>query len=101
MPPPEPRSSTVSPGFNWASAVGLPQPREALSALSGSWPASDSSYKLEVIGSQEEAAEPVQQDVVEQQSDGIPSPDETRRATFPYFSFTSSLISTDPPICKQ
>ena len=29
MPPPEPRSSTVSPGFSSASAVGLPQPSEA------------------------------------------------------------------------
>jgi hypothetical protein len=28
MPPPEPRSSTVSPGLSSASAVGLPQPRE-------------------------------------------------------------------------
>src|SRR2546426_562175 len=27
MPPPEPRSSTVSPGLRSASAVGLPQPR--------------------------------------------------------------------------
>ena len=29
IPPPEPRSSTVSPAFNCASAVGLPQPNEA------------------------------------------------------------------------
>ena len=29
MPPPEPRSSTTSPGFSSASAVGLPQPSEA------------------------------------------------------------------------
>src|SRR6266700_2292093 len=29
MPPPEPRSSTVSPGLSSASAVGLPQPRDA------------------------------------------------------------------------
>ena len=35
MPPPEPRSSTVSPGSSSASAVGLPQPSEASSACSG------------------------------------------------------------------
>ena len=29
MPPPDPRSSTVSPGFNSARAVGLPQPSDA------------------------------------------------------------------------
>src|ERR1043166_5050394 len=28
MPPPEPRSSTVSPGMSLASAVGFPQPSE-------------------------------------------------------------------------
>ena len=32
MPPPEPRSSTVSPGFSSASAVGLPQPSDAATA---------------------------------------------------------------------
>src|ERR1700756_2143373 len=36
MPPPEPRSSTVSPGCNWATATGLPQPRLARTAPSGS-----------------------------------------------------------------
>ena len=35
MPPPEPRSSTVSPAFSSASAVGLPQPSEARKASSG------------------------------------------------------------------
>ena len=35
MPPPEPRSSTISPGFSSASAVGLPQPSEASSASAG------------------------------------------------------------------
>ena len=36
MPPPEPRSSTVSPGSSAASAVGLPQPRDAATASAGS-----------------------------------------------------------------
>src|SRR5438876_1154304 len=36
MPPPEPRSSTTSPGLSWASAVGLPQPSEAATASAGS-----------------------------------------------------------------
>ncbi len=35
MPPPDPRSSTVSPGFKVASAVGLPQPSDATTACSG------------------------------------------------------------------
>ena len=36
MPPPEPRSSTTSPARSSASAVGLPQPREAATASAGS-----------------------------------------------------------------
>ena len=36
IPPPEPRSSTVSPGASSASAVGLPQPSEAATASTGS-----------------------------------------------------------------
>ena len=35
MPPPEPRSRTISPGFSLAKAVGLPQPRDASTASSG------------------------------------------------------------------
>ena len=36
IPPPEPRSSTVSPALSSATAVGLPQPSEAIVAVSGS-----------------------------------------------------------------
>ena len=36
MPPPEPRSSTVSPSCISATATGFPQPRLAATALSGS-----------------------------------------------------------------
>ena len=36
IPPPEPRSSTVSPGASSASAVGLPHPSEAATASTGS-----------------------------------------------------------------
>ena len=36
MPPPEPRSSTVSPSWRSATAVGLPQPRLAVVAAPGS-----------------------------------------------------------------
>ena len=35
MPPPEPRSRTVSPSRSSATATGLPQPRDARSAASG------------------------------------------------------------------
>jgi len=38
IPPPEPRSSTVSPSCSSATAVGLPQPSEASVAASGSSP---------------------------------------------------------------
>ena len=40
MPPPEPRSSTVSPGRRSATATGLPQPRLARTAASGRLPVS-------------------------------------------------------------
>ncbi len=36
MPPPEPRSSTVSPGSSDGQRVGLPQPSEASIASAGS-----------------------------------------------------------------
>jgi hypothetical protein len=36
IPPPEPRSSTISPSRSSATAVGLPQPSEASAAASGS-----------------------------------------------------------------
>ncbi len=35
MPPPEPRSNTLSPSRSSATAVGLPQPREAATASAG------------------------------------------------------------------
>ena len=44
MPPPEPRSSTVSPGRRSATAVGLPHPRLARTAASGSSSAASASY---------------------------------------------------------
>src|SRR5258708_28499990 len=93
MPPPEPRSRTVSPDFSSASAVGLPHPNDAFSACSGTWLACVSSYMPELIGSQEAAAEPSQQLVWLQQSAGSPVPSSTRRAAVPYFSFTKSRIS--------
>ncbi len=44
MPPPEPRSSTVSPSRNSATAVGLPQPSDASVAACGSSPRCSASY---------------------------------------------------------
>ena len=35
MPPPEPRSRTVSPALRSATAVGLPQPSDAMHGLVG------------------------------------------------------------------
>jgi hypothetical protein len=51
IPPPEPRSSTTSPGFNLANAAGLPQPSKASRASSGICLAWAASYRSEVIGS--------------------------------------------------
>src|SRR6266540_3190134 len=86
MPPPEPRSSTVSPGFNSASAVGLPQPSEACNAVAGTSPASATSYRFEVIGSQQSSALRLPQQP-------LPSPERTRCAACPYFSRTTSFTS--------
>src|SRR5512135_3314405 len=82
IPPPEPRSSTVSPGFNLASAVGLPQPNEARSAVSGMLAPSSALYKSDVMGSQPALAvePPPQQDAL---------PDRAWAAACPYFSFTT------------
>src|SRR5438270_1101314 len=84
MPPPDPRSSTVSPGFNSASAVGLPQPNEAFTAASGSADFCESSYKSRVIGSIS-----VPQQVGAQQDPA--SREATRRAASPYLILTVSL----------
>jgi Cd2+/Zn2+-exporting ATPase/Cu+-exporting ATPase len=51
IPLPEPRSRTVSPGCRSISAVGLPQPREARTASSGSPAVCSASYRLSVTGS--------------------------------------------------
>src|SRR2546428_9414672 len=51
MPPPEPRSRTVSPGCSAVRAVGLPQPSDASTAPSGSPVVSPASYSCEVMGS--------------------------------------------------
>src|ERR1017187_8774478 len=96
MPPPEPRSSTVSPGLSRASAVGLPQPSEASTASFGTCPVSLPSYSDEVIGAQQpsaEGAEPQQE---------LP-PETARNAACPYFSLTTSLmfdVLMIPPICR-
>src|ERR1039458_8109895 len=71
MPPPEPRSRTTSPGFNSASAVGLPQPSEARTASGGRADTSSIEYRARLTsagapGLQHEsvqAAAPSQQDV--------------------------------------
>jgi hypothetical protein len=51
MPPPEPRSSTTSPGCSAARAVGLPQPRLASTASSGRAAASAAEYRSAVMTS--------------------------------------------------
>src|SRR6185312_17380461 len=85
MPPPEPRSSTVSPGLSSARAVGLPHPSDAFTAISGNVLLWESSYKSFVIGStsaQQHAEAPQHE---------LASPADTRRAASPYFSCTISF----------
>src|SRR5271165_3525258 len=85
MPPPDPKSSTISPGLSLASAVGFPQPSEANRASSGTCPICATSYRFEVIGSQQSGlpgAAPQQ----------LLPPLDTLSAACPYFSFTTSLI---------
>src|SRR6266852_3062464 len=83
MPPPEPKSRTTSPGFNFAKAVGLPQPSEACSASPGTCCICVASYKFEVIGSQ---LVPLAS-AVPQQLPLFPL-----SAACPYFSLTISLM---------
>ncbi len=47
MPPPEPRSRTVSPARNSATAIGLPHPRLAATAAAGSSACSPAPYNPE------------------------------------------------------
>src|ERR1700761_2275846 len=49
MPPPEPRSRTVSPSCRSAMASGLPQPRLAATASPGSWSCSSAAYSSEPV----------------------------------------------------
>ena len=79
MPPPDPRSSTVSPALSSINAVGLPQPSEAVTAASGSVPRSLSLYKFSVISSVPQRLDP------EQQLTSF-APAAARRAAAPYFS---------------
>src|SRR6266540_3810241 len=83
MPPPLPRSRTTSPAWSEASAVGLPQPRDALRASSGIAAASSAVYRSEVIGS---AQVPLQQPL----SSVAGSDSTTRRARSAYLVRTVS-----------
>src|SRR5579863_1881677 len=86
MPPPEPKSSTVSPAFNFANAVGLPQPRDARTASSGIALVWLASYRFDVIGS----THPLELGAAPQQE--LPRV-LTRSAASPYFSRTFSFTS--------
>src|SRR5215813_1569022 len=89
MPPPEPRSSTVSPGFSSARAVGLPQPSDAFTAASGKRLFCASSYRSLVIGSTSAS----QQADIEAPQHELAAPELARRAASPYFCCTISLTS--------
>src|SRR5688572_16065198 len=85
-PPPEPRSSTNSPGRRSARAVGLPQPSDAASASAGSAAVSPHPYRFEVTGSAAPREDAVLHPVV--------PPAVTRSAARPYLSFTLALMSS-------
>src|SRR5204863_527053 len=82
MPPPDPRSSTVWPGSSARSAVGLPQPSEAVTASAGRSIVSASEYRFDVIGSPQPQAVGPQQPVL---ADEVA----TDAAIAPYFSRTA------------
>src|SRR5215207_6909559 len=84
MPPPLPRSRTVSPGSSEARAVGLPHPSEALTAASGITATSSVPYRLPVIGLASES----QQAVVSLQQPLVGWASATARARAAYFSRT-------------
>ena len=88
MPPPEPRSSTVSPGCNCASAVGLPQPSDASKACSGTSLDCSASYKSDVIGSA-----PQQLLAASAPQQPLAWPCATRVAASPYLLRTISFTS--------
>src|SRR5688572_12047845 len=90
MPPPDPRSRTVSPGARVASAVGFPHPSEARTASVGSPDVSASAYRLEVIGS----SQPADEDPPQQE---LPRPAAALSAASPYFSRTICTMSCDSP----
>jgi hypothetical protein len=73
--------------LSFARAVGLPQPSEAFKAASGICPACASSYRFEVMGSQQLSSA----ELAPQQP--LLPPAVTRRAASPYFSLTISLTS--------
>src|SRR5688572_26645096 len=89
MPPPLPRSSTTSPSFSSASAVGLPQPSDASTALSGSADVVTASYRSRVIGSVALASE--QQDVPQPPANFAPAA--ARCSASPYFAQTIAFTS--------
>src|SRR4051812_17983929 len=93
MPPPAPRSRTVSPSRSAASAVGLPQPSDARSASTGTPAFCFSSYRSAVIGSHDSVVVP-QHAVDPQHAETTPS--DTLKAACPYFSLTADL-SVDSP----
>src|SRR5579862_2792386 len=85
IPPPDPRSSTVSPAFSCASAVGFPHPREAATTSFGNSATSPAAYKSDVIGSQHSVA-------LVPHPQPLDAPAATRRAASPYFVLTTSLM---------
>src|SRR5437899_12043655 len=83
IPPPEPRSSTVCPGSSVSRAVGLPQPSDADTAVSGTASRSASEYRFDVTGSEQPQLGP------QQPVDTSAAPPVTDVAIAPYFSFTA------------
>src|SRR6185295_18727679 len=96
IPPPDPRSNTVSPSSSVASAVGFPQPRDASTASTGSPAFCRPSYKSAVIGSHASVVAP--QHALDPQQ--LPSvvPSVTLSAAPPYFFFTSDFRASSASV---
>ena len=92
MPPPEPRSSTVSPGLSSASAVGLPQPSDAFRASVGDFALLRRVVQVrrDRIAAPVDAAAPPQHEL--RRAGSL-----ARSAAWPYFSLTTSFTLSGAP----
>src|SRR5918993_2748019 len=94
MPPPLPRSKTISPGTSVASAVGLPHPNDAAPAASGKPPSSSAEYPPPVQSTPSASESRPRSPAEVPQHEAEPFPSSTVRAAPAYLSLTLSRTSS-------